>query len=307
MGDYLISINFSEKNVSIVLDYCRKLDLDAATMKESQKSIGFLLGFGVPENSFIRMLKKEAKLLTLTIDELEKRVKDLEHLGYNKKEVLKLICANPFVLTKPIDYVTHVLDFLVHKKVKPNVARRATIDAPFIFDYTVEQLNNELSRIESLEFTSAQALKVLVHYPKILKKDDRFILDLIQDLMDCGLTPEEAKHLISFSKIVLRHPRQDMLNRIRFLLSLGQKKTVLSDSFALISRLELMKAKAKYLMEQGFRSPENLRRYMFASSKDFKTTFLVSPQELLITYRVSTELETMRRLKLATEGKTGNN
>lgn len=296
MKDFLIELNFTEKQIGVILDYCRELDLSSSQIREVKKVIEFLLKYGIPKDIFVRMLKKEKRILTLTLDEVLLRIQDLETLKYEKKAIVRILCPNAKILTEPIEYVTHIIDFFMKKKVKANIARGVVRALPSICDYTAEQLNAKLEEIEAHRFTEEQALNVITHYPLILKKAKTYLPTLIEDIMSLDFSEAEAIELIVLSRVVIRAPRPEVMRKISLLTSLGLKEDLFREPYALVPGLETMHAIANFLIGEGYRSPEILRRHFFKSGKKFKTTFLRSPQELVITYRVSKELEIARKM-----------
>ena len=114
--------------------------------------------------------------------------------------------------------------------------------------------------------------------------------------MSLDFSEAEAIELIALSRVVIRAPRQEIMRKISLLTSLGLKEDLFREPYALVTRLETMHATADFLIKEGYGSPEKLRKHFFKSSKEFKATFLRSPQELVITYRVSKELEIARRM-----------
>lgn len=297
MEDFLTKHNFSKKDIKTIAKTCREIDFKKTDFENLERIIEYFLKLHFSQTAIARRIKAEPQLATTDVESIKKRVKELKDLKYDSKDIAKMLQINSKILTNPSDYVKSTLDFILSKKIKPNIALSMTVHYPYLFDCPNSEIDKKLAEIEKIGFSKEQALSIFEHHPAIVKKEPQFLLDHIGDLMDLDFTLEEAHHLISFSKVYLRGPRDVILAKIKLFLSLGLKNRILTDPYALVANIDSTLAKVEFLKGQGYTSPIHLDRYLFMSGTYFKNRFLVSPKEILVIYKARRELEIARQKK----------
>lgn len=300
MKTFLKKQNLNDGDIEKITEKCMNSNFQEEDYKRLKRTIHFFLK-NIPPKIYTRMVNKEEALLTVTLEEIHVRFRDLHNLGYESKSIFKMISINPKILINPLVYVTDILNYFhrtKHNKISRKRVLGMTREMPDVFDYTIEEIDKRIRDLQKLGFNDAQATHLFLNYPHIIKKTNTFVESYIEMLLSLGYTYKEALNILSMSRNIFKKSPEVVKAKLEFLISIGLKEAALTNEFALIQSLEMFQAKYTFLLDKGYYTPALIKAFIFESSSRYKEHFLVSTKEIMVIYKARQELTSDRAKKL---------
>lgn len=225
--------------------------LFATSSKESiNKKFEFFKEF-LTQEEIRKVINSFPRIYTISTLKLNKRISDLEEIGYNRKNIKKIILKFPQIFSFSKDKIVKKIDELEQYGYSRSDVLNMTSTFPQLFSLNEERINKRINEFLELDYTREETLKITKFMPNIY-----------------GYNSETLKEKLNYYDVI------------------GVREEIIENPYCLIHGIDLIRAKYEFLKEKGIeiKASDSKTSKVFYSNKLFQKIYGLTKEELLNIY-----------------------
>ena len=293
---------YEENEIELIIENERVKKYKSETLlNKIRENYNYLLSLGYSREEVIKMTKTLPSIYGYSIENLKKKIEDLEKLGYSKEEVIKITKSMPSIYGFSIENIKQKIEDLEKLGYSREEVIKITKSMPTIYGLSIENIKQKIEDLEKLGYSKEEVIKMTKTLPSIYGYSIENLNKKIEDLEKLGYSREEVIKMTKTLPSIYGYSIENIREKIEFYDSIGLHLLAVEDTKKLMQSTALSYARYMFLKEKGIEINETNYRKLFDSEKRFVKQYGVTKQEILAKYNYEESMKNKSVQKLGVE------
>lgn len=223
------------------------------------------------------------------IEKLNEKNEKLTRIGFNNKNIAKIIKYNPKLFVVSDRYNQKKVDDLKDLGYQLEQIIKMFKKMPQILTFSKEKIQDKIDSLVSVGLSKSQVITITALSPSILTYDIHTFQNKINLFKEYGYNAEQIILLLQHHPAILGSSEENIRNKLDFYLSIGLFAIVYLEPKQLIQGLDLTYARYKFFTEKGMNISLYNYRLLFNSTENFKKKYGFTSKDLIAIYPLAAE------------------
>lgn len=228
------------------------------------------------------------------------KLDNLEDIGYNEKQINKLISNNPNILINSVETMNLKIKLFMDLGYTKSQIIKMSLKACTLFDLDVEvNIKKKLEDMLKLGFTYEQLIKMTVNHPDIFTYSIDNITKKMEDIEKLGFSKENVIRFLYKMPSLFGLTFKNIEEKIKYLIEIDAIERLIEVPTDLMQSVRLTYARYEFFKDKNIDiKGEGKLAWLFIENETFEKRFSVSAQTLLTRYNYNLYCEEKNNEKL---------